>query len=128
MKNAVLALLALTCLLPLCAMTLRPMAAVPIEETGGEAFSNEVTATTGNTKINSTSSPSKNFEVVEIYWFATATQAWKPCEDWEYATNPTGQATEHVSTFINGLVTGRKYKIKYSWTTSQVPSVSISAS
>ena len=109
------------------ASTASAASALPVS-TQGEAFSNEVTATTGETKIDATSSPSTNFAVDEVYDFDTADQVWKPCQDWEYAINPSGQATEHTCTFINGLVTGRKYKIKYSWVSSQVPAVTIAAS
>ncbi|MFN3244270.1 MAG: hypothetical protein ACE37K_22385 [Planctomycetota bacterium] len=68
-------------------------------QAGGEAFSNEVTAGTGETTINSSSSPSKDFTVEEIYWFDTQDQRWKPCEDWEFATTPAGAHDEHASVF-----------------------------
>jgi hypothetical protein len=92
-------------------------------QSGGSAFSNPATAGQNETKI--TVDSDKNITIDEVYYYDTTDSEWKPIEGSEFAIKPNGPAKIFDITFINGLVGDRQYRIKYSWTASQDPVVTI---
>ena len=93
-------------------------------QSGGSAFSSAVTAVAGNTNVTST----ENITVTNVYLFNTATNLWEEVPAAQYAIVPGEPAKKPKINFINGLLNGVQYKVKYSWVSSQKPTVSVATS
>lgn len=95
-------------------------------QSGGAAFSSSVTAQTGNTNIDITST--EPVTVTNVYKYNPATSLWEEIPATEYATTPGDPSKKPKINFINGLVSGAQYKVKYSWTSSKTPTVTVATS
>ena len=95
-------------------------------QAGGSAFSGAVTAATGNTNIDVTSS--EPITVTNVYIYNTTTNQLVEVPAAQYAIVPGTPAKKPKVNFINGLENGMQYRVKYSWTSSKTPVVTLATS
>lgn len=110
-------LLALFFLIVMCGFSFSAMA-----QSGGSAFSDAVTANSGEDTIKVTSS--ENITIDEVY-YKDAQGQWIPIASSEYAITPGDPSKSKNINFINGLLANVEYRVKYSWTSSKTPTVSL---